>query len=379
MTDNKTLWTRPFVQIIAVNFLIFFSFNMLNPTLPVYLKQLEIPDSAIGIFLSLFTLGSVGMRPFGGHLIDNLNKKHLFLLGLCLLGVLIYSYALFQIMALLMVVRLLHGLVWGISSTTTSTLATLAIPRARLGKGMGYFGLSTAFSLAFAPAVALSILNEESFTYVIHTSVAMLVLAFLIAIFYPHQEGTRPRKEKSKGLIERTALLPATMIACVTLTMSAVTSFISLFAHQLGIENIGSFFTIYAIALLLVRPLIGTVIDKYGMMVAVMPSLASLMLALLLLATAQNLPMLLLSGFLYGAGFGGAQTALQTLSVMYVPPERYGVANATFFIGFDIGIGIGALLAGFLSDVIGYRLMYLWLIAFILFAALLAVQAQRRH
>lgn len=372
--EESNLWTRPFLQIIAINFLIFFSFNMLNPTLPLYLQQLEVDDTFIGIFIALFTLGSVAMRPVGGRIIDSFNKKRIFLLTLFLLASFIYSYALFRVIALLMLVRLLHGVVWGISSTTSSTLATAAIPRVKLGKGMGYFGLSTAFSLAFAPAVALSIFSHGDFQHVIYTSVGMLVLAFLLTLIYPYKEKTDNRTKKSVAMIERSAILPAVMIACTTLTMSAVTSFISLYAHSLGIENIGPFFTIYAIALLLVRPLLGALIDRRGIMVAILPSFAALFVALLLLSSAHHLPALLFSGFLYGAGFGGAQTALQTLSVMHAPPERYGAANATFFIGFDIGIGFGALLAGFLSDTIGYHMMYFSLTGFILLATLMALK-----
>ena len=84
--------------------------------------------------------------------------------------------------------------------------------------------------------------------------------------------------------------------------------------------------------------------------------------------------MLLASGFLYGAGYGGAQSTLQSLAVMNAPSEHYGAANGTFFIGFDFGYGIGALLAGILSDHIGYASMYLSLTSFLVLAAVLVLK-----
>ena len=84
--------------------------------------------------------------------------------------------------------------------------------------------------------------------------------------------------------------------------------------------------------------------------------------------------MLLISGFLYGSGFGGAQTTMQSLSVMNAPIDRFGSANGTFFIGFDLGIGFGALLAGTLSDHLGFRAMYLMLMVFIVIAIVLVAK-----
>ena len=83
--------------------------------------------------------------------------------------------------------------------------------------------------------------------------------------------------------------------------------------------------------------------------------------------------MLLLSGFLYGVGYGGSQSTLQSLAVMNAPSSRYGAANGTFFVGFDFGYGIGALLAGILSEIIGYANMYLFLILFLLIATMLVL------
>ena len=83
--------------------------------------------------------------------------------------------------------------------------------------------------------------------------------------------------------------------------------------------------------------------------------------------------MLLLSGFLYGVGYGGSQSTLQSLAVMNAPSSRYGAANGTFFVGFDCGYGFGALLAGILSAVIGYAQMYLYLIIMLVIATILVL------
>ena len=84
--------------------------------------------------------------------------------------------------------------------------------------------------------------------------------------------------------------------------------------------------------------------------------------------------MLLASGLFYGIGYGGSQSTLQSLAVMNASSNHYGAANATFFIGFDFGYGIGALLAGILSDIFGYSVMYFLLTIFLVLAIILMIK-----
>jgi MFS family permease len=73
---------------------------------------------------------------------------------------------------------------------------------------------------------------------------------------------------------------------------------------------------------------------------------------------------------LFGVGFGAVQSSLQTLAVIYAPKDRLGAANATFFTGFDGGIGFGSIVAGVVSSVLGYNWMYL---TFAIFPALAGI------
>jgi len=82
--------------------------------------------------------------------------------------------------------------------------------------------------------------------------------------------------------------------------------------------------------------------------------------AMLLLSQAESLGMFLLAGVFYGLGFGSVQPSMQALTVRNVPFHRRGAANGTFFSAFDLGIAVGALLWGAVSQAVGYAQMYLW-------------------
>lgn len=378
----QKLWTRPFIMIMGINFLIFLSFNMINPSLPLYFQDLGISETMTGVCISIFTVGSVIIRPIAGDVLDHFGRRGVFFISMILLAVLIFCYSFMATIALILILRVLHGIDWSFASTSTSTIATDIIPRHLTGTGIGIFGMSMSLALAVAPALAVELMDSVGFATMIHISSAFLVVALALGFFFPFdrtlQQETpverQSKKRDKRDIFEKSAVLPAVIMGFITLTMSAVTTYVPLYGTTLGLGNTGYFFTIYAIGLLLVRAFIGHAIDRFGVIATTLPSLVFMLAAMLLLAFAQNLPMLLLSGFLYGSGFGGAQTTMQSLSVMNAPSERFGAANGTFFIGFDLGIGFGALLAGTLSDMLGFRMMYLLLIIFIVIATVLVLR-----
>ena len=376
---TQKLWSRPFAIIMAINFMLFLSFNMLNPSLPIYFQDIGISETMTGVCISIFTVGSIIVRPIAGGVLDRFGRRAVFFVSMLILCGMVYAYALSGAIFALLLLRLVHGFDWGFASTATSTMATDIIPRQKIGTGMGIFGLSMSLALAFAPALAVNLMEKSGFEGMIFVSTAFLVVATLLGLCYPFHHTVTPSTANKAGkgrtaLFEHTAVLPSVIMGCITLTMSAITTYVPLYALSLGMHNVGFFFTVYAIGLMVVRAFIGIVVDRFGIVAATIPSFISMLLAMLLLAFAKDLAMILTSGFLYGAGYGGAQTTMQSLAVMNAPAERFGAANGTFFIGFDLGIGFGALLAGILSDYFGFAPMYLMLSIFIVLAILLVLK-----
>lgn len=59
---------------------------------------------------------------------------------------------------------------------------------------------------------------------------------------------------------------------------------------------------------------------------------------------------LLIAGFFFGLGYGILQPLFQSFVTGTTPAPKRGVANATYMLSYDIGIGIGSLLMGFLQE-----------------------------
>lgn len=90
----------------------------------------------------------------------------------------------------------------------------------------------------------------------------------------------------------------------------------------------------------------------------ILPALGITILALIVLSLSTGLTGVIISAILYGIGFGSAQPALQAATLRLARPDRKGVANASFFTAFDLGIGFGAIMLGWISQYTGYQTLF---------------------
>ena len=384
MEENKqTLWTKNFICITLSTLLLYFGFEMLMTTLPLYIKQIGGSDSAVGISVGLFTVTALILRAAAGILLDRYGRRGIFFAGLIAMAAVTFSYRLVTTVALIMVVRILHGMSWGVANTAAGTIASDNIPKSRFGEGMGYFGLASSIAMAIGPATGLMILTDHSFPTLFYVAAAIMLAALLLAFFVSYRRLTPSQKSPDRSnvtgspdtscgeesdtnskkygrisFLERTALIPSVSILFVCATYGALIGFLALFAEQEGIANIGIYFAVYAVAMLITRPIAGKLTDKYGFSAVVYPGLLLTFLGLIILAGSHSFIQFMISAAFYGVGIGSVQCSLQSMAVVNAAADRIGTANATFFIGFDTGIGIGSVVAGIVASSLGYGVMY---------------------
>ena len=374
-TQAVPLWTKDFWAISILNLFIFLSFQMFPPALPVYVKWLGASDATVGWLGGMIIIATLIIRPFAGLALDSMGRKKIFIIGLAIVLLMTVAYGLFPIVGMILAIRFVHGLGWGLASTGSTTIAADVIPKQRFGEGMAYFSLSSSLAMAVAPALALYLGMRHTVVVAAVLMVIAIVLAFMIKYrdLPPKPQNSGPRKFAP---YEKAAIWPGFIMFLVNSSYGALVSFIAIYALTRGIENIGIFFTVYAVALVVTRPFFGKLIDSKGFGAAVFPGIIAAIIAIVILGFAQNLLWFLVSGFIYGIAFGACQTGLQTMAVLNSPPHRTGAANATFFTGFDGGIGFGSILSGLLATWFTYSQMYL-LIAILPTLALLIYLAAK--
>jgi len=363
MNQKAPLWTKQFIGIACINIFLFTSNQLQLSTLPVYIFDLTGSDYIVGVSASLSTAAALLMRPMAGMAIDRLGRKRLLITGIALLIFALCLYTVFKVIAVILMIRFIFGMGWGISTTSSNTIATDTIPRARFGEGMGYFSLSQSLSLALAPLIGLSLLERIQFQGLCIVSIGILSAAIVISHFLNYR---KPPENKTKlSPYEKSAVKPAVIMAFVGIGMSSTFGFAVLYGQSMGFNNVGLFFTFYAIALVFTRPLTGKLIDKFDFSSSMIPGFIGFMISMLIMCFWRTEQFFLLSAIIQGFSYGTLQTSIQTMAVIDAPDDRRGAANATYFTGFDAGIGAGSFIAGVLSANFGYGNMFGMMSAFI--------------
>ena len=141
---------------------------------------------------------------------------------------------------------------------------------------------------------------------------------------------------------------------------SSLLTFLTPYASAAGLQGAASvFFVVYAGAMFVTRPLTGRAFDRVGPHPVMVPAFASFALGMVLLAFASADWMMLVAAALLGFGVGTVQSCGLAMAVRVTSDARLSVANATFYMLLDVGVGIGPILLGLVVPLIGYSALYL--------------------
>jgi MFS family permease len=361
LNNTQKIWTRDFIFICLANFFIFLGFQMTLPTIPLFVEELGGSDQAIGIIVGIFTFSSLLLRPYAGHSLESRGRKFVYMLGLGIFVVSVGFIGFVTSFVILFILRIIQGVGWGFSTTATGTIATDIIPPERRGEGLGYFGLSGNIALAFGPSLGLTLAGKISFSMLFLICGTLGFIAFLLSskIQYKKVEQSPDKTVPIKfDIFEKTAMHPSILMFFITMAFGGIPSFLPLYTEEKGIYGIELYFLCFALFLMISRTFAGKIYDKKGHLYVFLPGASLIFIAMILLFWLPNTFVLVFAASIFGLGFGSIQPALQAWAVEKAPPNRKGMANATFFSSFDLGVGVGAIGFGQIAHFLNYNSIY---------------------
>ncbi|MCU6792308.1 MFS transporter [Paenibacillus sp. WQ 127069] len=352
----ERLWTKPFILMTIGNLFLFNAFYMLYPTLPLFIKQMGGNESQVGLAMGAFMLSAVIFRPLVGGLLDRFGRRPFIVWGLLLFTLVMYMYNWVGGIVVLMGLRILHGMSWAVSTTATITAITDMIPSTRRGEGMGWFSTSMTLAMAIGPLFGIWVTQNLSYSALFVFAVVLSAAALLLTLGakMPFRPQTGARRIE---LFEKSVLPVAASVFFLFIAYGGITTFVPLFADSIHV-NSGAFFLAFAASLALSRPISGKLSDRYGEMFVIVPALVITICALIVLSLSTGLIGVLVSAIIYGIGFGSAQPALQAATIRLARSDRKGVANASIATANDLGIGLGAIILGWVSQYTSYQILF---------------------
>ncbi|MBS4176916.1 MFS transporter [Lederbergia citrea] len=374
-------------MIVIANLFVFMSFQMLIPTLPPYVKSLGASGFEIGLITTMFSLGAVVIRPYIGYLLEFSGRRNLVLIGAAALLFMTILYPLTQVVFLLLLLRLFHGIMWGWSTTVNGTAAVDVVPNSRIGEGMGYFGLAITIGMIMAPSLGIYIYQHYNFSIIIVISAILGGIAFLLLalIKYETPESVKSMNRSDVrfnflgSLIEKSSLYPAFVTLMATFGYGTIVTFIVIFAEERQIEQIFLFYLINAIMATLIRPITGKWFDRKGPKGLVILCASLTFIAMWILSLSLSWVGIVLAGILFGAGYGSLIPALQAWVLAKTSKMRRGVANGMFYSAIDLGIGLSGLVFGVLAKFIDISHLFQISSFFFLFVIYFTLTADKEN
>lgn len=375
-------------------FMMSFSFFILVPTLPLYLKDtFDIGPAMVGVVLSCYVVAVLSVRPMAGFVADLLPRKLVYIVSYAVFVASFLGYFFITAsLAMFILLRIFHGFSFGMLTTAGNTLVIDVMPSSRRGEGLGYYGVTNNLAMAFGPMVGLFVISSGNYQLLFLTSLVTGSVGLLLGALV-----RAPRRDVSQRVEFKLSadrfFLKEGIWACIAFFMLAIpygmtTSYIALYAKQVGItHNAGLFFTVMAAGLITSRLHSGKRVDRgyitetirAGIVIAFVGAVGEALLSSAAdVSIAVGYAAYFLTAFLFGFGYGTMFPAYNTLFINLAPNSRRATANATYLTGWDVGIGGGMLIGGTVSEY-GYTYCYILGAVLVLIALLFFIRIVTPH
>ncbi len=386
MQQTERLWNSNYVKVWLANFMIFFSFMIVTPLLPLYLSDTYQADKdTIGFVLSGYTLTALLVRPIAGFLVDSFSRRMVLLTCYFLFFACFAGYLIAGTMTLFTLVRTLHGAPMGSVTVANSTCAIDVLPSSRRAEGIGYYGLSNNLATSIAPTAGLLVydyVGNYDVLFIIALCTAGLGFAINYSVHFPTKEVV---PNKSPLSLDRFFLgkgwSEGVVMSCVGLSYGVLATYLAIYGkEELGMNTgTGAWFAILCAGLILSR-LVGARSLRQGKVVEnVSRGILLSVFGYLLFASVKEPIGFYGAALIIGLGNGHIWPGMQIMFINLAPNNKRGTANSTQLTCWDIGVGIGVVLGGMIIHATGYSATFWFAFAVNAFGVLFYFTYARRH
>lgn len=355
---GKTVYTKDVILVMAASFFFMFSVMFVTPLINGYAISLGASSSFAGFVVGIMSVASLFLRPIAGNITDIFSKYRLSLIGGILIAIGIIGYVITPNSELLLLFRLINGT--GLCMTTW--LGAL-VPRSHVGQAMGFYGLMNALDMAIAPAIAIDVYHTIGYRNSFILAAVASILMIVVIQFVENHAMPKVRKNKPKKkfkLIQKNAFPVTILTALFAIPYFITQADIVTYAEQKHLDiHVGMYFVIYAIVLLVLRIVLKNFFDTVRFGVWLYAAAASMFFYLFMLAIMTNDLMMGLAAIGMTVGYGIIYSVLQSTALLLAPLEEQGLASSTFYMGIDLGMSFGPIIAGFIDTYLPIQYFYL--------------------
>lgn len=359
--EEEKLWNLNYWKVMTGNFLLYFSFYLLTPLLPIYLdKEFAADKDLMGLVLSGYVIASLVVRPFSGFLVDTFDRKKVLVLCFFFFFILFTGYIGAGTLLFFAIVRTLHGLPFGAVTVANSTAAIDVLPSSRRQEGIGFYGLSNNLAMAISPSVGIWIYDAtDNFSLLFWIALATSLAGFLCATTVKMRKR-EPVVEKRPISLDRFFLtkgwLLAVNILCFGLCWGIMSNYVAIYGKDtLNItDGTGVFFAILSGGLFAARLIGAKAFSKRDVTIRAAIGVILSLGGYVLFAAVHEIWAYYTAAALIGLGNGNMYPAFLNMFINIARKDQRGTANSSILTAWDVGMGLGIVGGGFLLQYLSY-------------------------
>ena len=360
---SERLWTPSFVGLSFAGFFNSMIFYLLVPAMAGHaVDSFGATPVEAGALASIFFVGALLARLFGGWLTDRFGPRHVALAASAFYVVTTAAYLVAPGLWVMMGVRLLNGIGFGLLGSALVGGVMMTLPAGRRAEGAGWFSVGISIAIGIGPWLALTLLGIAGMRWVFIAALVAAVLTLVLLLVFRRGLPGRPDATQVlppfslRTLLDSRAMGMGVVIGLSGFAYSSILAFLDPATRDTPLAPAAAwFFLTYALVVLVARPAAGRAQDLLGEGRVIAPALLGFAVAMGVVASAQAGWWLLAGAAALGLTWGTMTTGGQAAIVSRVPRDRTGAAVATHFFMLDAGTGVGPILFGFLVPTIGYR------------------------
>jgi MFS family permease len=353
LSTSRPLFTVRFFVMCGFSFTVFISAFQLFPTAPFHIRDLGGSTFEAGLFLGLLTYASAFSAPFTGSIADRIGHRRVLQIGSLAIAVFSVAYAIAPSPALMLALVVPHGIFWSGLMVASGVYVTTLVPDERRAEGIGYWGLSTVLAIALAPNIGFLIYRRG---WLLLCAVMVGLNLLMAAIAWSLDEIHAPADpSEHRFTLEWRVLIVSLAVFMYSFGYGGVTSFSAMYAEAANVSPRAIYLTSVAAGILVSRPFAGRLADRFGYRRVFLPCMGLAGVGLTLLAVLPpSRSTMILSGSVFGAGYGTAWPVFMAYMLGRIEPRRRGAAYGAMIAALDTGIGTGSTTLGWLIQHYGY-------------------------
>lgn len=340
----------------SYSFTVFMSAFQLLPTAPFHILSLGGSGTEAGLFLGFLTYASAVSAPITGAIGDRLGKRRVLIVASLAITVFSLLYAVAPSYHIVLALVLVHGVFWSGLLSSSSAYVIDIVPASRRAEGLGYAGFASILAVAIAPWIGLWVFDHGGWTLICLESAALNVVMAIIAWRLPPDTPNlaRPLSLRPADLVEWRIMVGAVTLFLYSFSYGGITSFVAVYADQLGVTPRALYFTGFSLAIIATRPFVSRYADRVGHARVIVPCLGTMVLGMAVLVFATTRTTFLISAVLFGVGFGSAYPIFVAHLMSHVADHRRGATFGALIGAFDTGIGTGSIAVGWMGEHLGF-------------------------